>query len=94
MRYIVEAKTKKQQGIIEEFLGKEKGMKVVDRYDPFERVSSDVRKMGEAMRRFKESDIDWSVFNFYLRGKGIPQQTINAVIGETEKFFKAMGFIK
>ena len=95
MRYIIEAKTKKNEGLIEEFIDKnEKGIKLVDRYDPFERVSSDVAKIGEAMRRFKESGIDSDVFNYYLRGKGISQQTIDAVMGETKRFFKAMGFIK
>ena len=94
MRYTIEAKTKKLEGTIEEFIKKEKTLKLIDKYDPFEKLSSDVEKMGNALRKFRTSGIDWSVFNYYLRGQGISQNTIDSVIGEVKEFFYKVGLLE
>lgn len=94
MRYLIETKTKKGEGMIEEFINKETTLKLVDKYDPFEKLGKDVEKMGEAMRKFQNSGISWSVFNYYLRGKGIPQNTIDSVMGETKEFFVKVGLLE
>ena len=93
MRYIIEAKSKKYEGTVEEFLKKETSLKLIDKYDPFEKLGSDVEKMGEAMRKFKNSGISWSIFNYYLRGKGTPQSTIDAVLGDVKEFFVKVGLL-
>lgn len=92
-RYTIEAKTKKQEGTIEDFLKKEKSLKVIEKYDPFEKLGGEVVAMGNALRKFKQSGIDWSVFNFYLRGRGLSQQTIDAVMGDVESFFIKVGLL-
>lgn len=89
MRYTIEAKTKKQEGTIEEFV-KKNNIKIVDAYDPIEKVSRDVDKLGIAMRRFQKSDIDWSIFNDYLRGNGHSQKLIDSVLGDVKQFFVRM----
>ena len=94
MRYTIEAKSKKNEGVVEELLKKDPSLKLVDKYDPFEKIGDEVLKMGEAMRKFKLSGISWSVFNYYLRGKGIPQSTIDAVMGETKEFFIKVGLME
>ena len=93
MRYLIEPKNKKGEGIIEEILAKEKSLKLIDKYDPFEKVSADIEKIGLALRRFKKSGIDWSVFKYYLRGRGVPQSTIDGVMGKVEDFFKKIGIL-
>jgi hypothetical protein len=93
MRYLIEPKNKKGEGIIEEILDKEKSLKLIDKYDAFEKVSAEVEKIGLALRRFKKSGIDWSVFEYYLRGRGVPQATIDGVVGKVEDFFKKIGIL-
>lgn len=56
-----------------------------------EKVSASVEKLGEALKLYKESGINWRVFNRYLRGCGIPQADIDAVMEGAEKFFKDLG---
>lgn len=94
MRYTIEAKGKRQEGIVEELLKKEKTLKMVDKYDPFEKLSGEVEKMGTALKKFKTGGIDWSVFNYYLRGKGLSQNTIDAVLDTTEEFFVKVGLLE
>ena len=92
MRYTIEAKSKKLEGIIEEFIKKEK-LILVEKYDPFEKLSKDVEKMGLALRKFQKSGIDWDVFNTYLRGKGTSQGTIDAVMVDVKSFFLKVGLL-
>lgn len=92
MRYTIEAKSKKSEGIVEEFINKEK-LVLVEKYDPFEKIGKDVEKMGLALRKFQKSGIDWDVFNTYLRGKGTPQGTIDAVMGDVKSFFLKVGLL-
>ncbi len=94
MRYTIEAKTKKQEGIVEEFIKKEKALKQVDKYDPFEKLGGEVEVMGNALRKFQKSGVSWDVFNYYLRGRGVPQQTIDAVLGEVKSFFVKVGLME
>ncbi len=93
MRYIIEAITKGAEGIVEEMVEKNKKLKMIDKYDPFEKISRDVETMGLALRQFEKVGIDWQVFNYYLRGKGIPQTTIDAVMGNVRDFFKRVGLL-
>ena len=92
MRYTIDAKSKKLEGIVEEFIKKEK-IELVEKYDPFEKISKDVEKMGLALRKFQKSGIDWDVFNTYLRGKGTPQSRIDAVMGDVKQFFLKVGLL-
>ena len=92
MRYTIYAKTKKSEGIVEEFIKKEK-IELVEKYDPFEKISKDVEKMGLALRKFHKSGIDWDVFETYLRGKGISQRVIDAVLGDVKQFFIKVGML-
>lgn len=92
MRYTIETKSKKLEGIVEEFIEKEK-LVLVEKYDPFEKIGKDVEKMGLALRKFQKSGIDWDVFNTYLRGKGTSQGVIDAVMGDVKSFFLKVGLL-
>lgn len=59
--------------------------------DELDKISARVEKLGEALNAFKESGINWRVFNLYLRGIGISQKEINTVMDGVESFFKALG---
>lgn len=93
MRYTIEAKSKKLEGIVEDLMRKESALKLVDKYDPFEKLGGNVQAMGDAMRKFKSSGISWDVLNYYLRGKGISQKVIEAVLGDVQSFFKKVGLM-
>jgi hypothetical protein len=93
MRYIIEVKTKRGEGIIEELVDKNKVVRLIDSYDPFEKISKDVEKMGLALRQFKKSGIDWEVFTTYLRGRGLPKTTIDSVMGSVKDFFTNIGML-
>ena len=94
MRYIIETKTKKGEGIVEELLEKEKALEQIDKYDPFEKLGADVEKMGIALKKFKQSGIDWSIFTYYLRGRGISAATIEGVMHEVSEFFIKVGLLE
>lgn len=89
MRYIIEPKTKKAE---QELLENER-LKIITRYDPVEKLSVDVEKLGAALKEFKASGVNWRVFNYYLRGRGLSQSMIDAVMGEVKDFFKNMGIL-
>ena len=59
--------------------------------DELDKISAKVEKLGEALNAFKESGINWRVFNRYLRGCGISQKEIDTVMDGVESFFKALG---
>lgn len=92
MRYILETKTKKEEGIIEELTNKEK-IKLIDNYDPYEKLSKDVEKVGLALRQFQKSGIDWSVFKTYLRGCGYSVSLIDGFMGNVNQFFTKIGLL-
>lgn len=94
MRYLIEAKTKKGEGTIEELVKKERSLKTIDSYDPFVKVSREVERIGAALRRFKKAGIDWDVFRYYLRGRGIPGSTIDNVMEKVEEFFVKVGILE
>lgn len=93
MRYILEAKTKKGEGMIEEFYLKNKSVKFIDSYDPYEKLSKDVEKVGLALRAFQKSGIDWEVFETYLKGKGYSRQMVQGFMGEVNDFMKKIGLL-
>ncbi len=93
MRYILEAKTKKGEGTIEEFYLKNKSIKLIDSYDPYEKISKDVEKMGLALRSFQKSGIDWEVFETYLKGKGFSRDMTQNFMGNVSNFFKKIGLL-
>lgn len=93
MRYILEAKNKKDEGIVEEFYLKNKSIKLVDSYDPYEKLSKDVEKVGLALRNFQKSGIDWEVFETYLKGRGHSRQEVNGFMGDVNAFFKRIGLL-
>jgi len=93
MRYILEAKNKKGEGTIEELVKKEKSLKLIDSYDPYEKVSKEVEKVGLALRAFQKSGIDWEVFSTYLKGKGYSKQLIQGFMGDVNGFFKKIGLL-
>jgi len=93
MRYILEAKTKKDEGTLEEFYLKNKSIKLVDSYDPYEKVSKEVEKVGLALRAFQKSGIDWSVFETYLKGCGHSRNLIDGFMTDVNGFMKKIGLL-
>jgi hypothetical protein len=93
MRYILEAKTKKVEGIIEEFCLKNKTIKLIDSYDPYEKLSKEVEKVGLALRSFVKSGIDKTVLTTYLKGRGHSIRQVEAFMGDFKDFFKKIGLL-
>lgn len=93
MRYILEAKTKKGEGTIEELVKKEKSLKLVDQYDPYEKVAKEVERVGLALRQFQKSGIDWDIFTTYLRGCGHSRVEIDGFMGDVKVFFTKIGLL-
>lgn len=93
MRYILEAKTKKGEGEIEEFYLKNKSIKFIDSYDPYEKISKDVEKIGLALKDFQKSGIDWEVFETYLKGRGHSRQMVQGFMGEVKGFMTKIGLL-
>lgn len=55
--------------------------------DELDKIAANVEKLGEALRAFKESGVNWRIFNRYLRGSGISQKEIDRVMDGVESFF-------
>lgn len=66
-------------------------MEILYPKDEFEIISEKVEKLGKALKEFKDSGINWRVFNRYLRGLSIPQSDIDSVMGGINKFFGDLG---
>lgn len=90
MRYLIEVSNTKTEKYLNDFLH-DNEIEVVDRYEPLERLSAEVGKLGNALREAKRSPGSWSVLNYYLRGRGVSQSTIDAVLAPVKDFFKNVG---
>lgn len=89
MRYIIELK-----GMSDEDLKKlvvEKKVQIITSYDPIENLSAKVERLGVALKEFKQSGINWTIFRYYLRGRGLSDTIVNNVMGKVEDFFKEVG---
>lgn len=77
--------------VLKDFLGGRSDMFVYHPKDELEKISDAVEKLGSALKAYKESGINWRVFNKYLRGVGCSQSEIDNVLAGTEQFFKDLG---
>lgn len=92
MRYLIEAKTDNAKEQLNRLVSAENtGMELISSYDPIENLSGKVEKLGVALKEFKASGINWNIFKFYLRGRGLSNQLIDNVMGKVEDFFKEAG---
>jgi len=91
MRYIIEPTDAKSQERLLKFIQEDKAFNLVSSYDPIENLSTRVEKLGIALREFKASGVNWTVFKFYLRGRGLSNQIVDNVMGKVEDFFKEVG---
>jgi len=95
MRYILETKTQKGEELLAGLLdNNSKNFTLIDSYEPKERILAQVEKLGLALREYKKGGISWDVMKYYLRGKGLPQQTIDAVLGDVTEFFIKVGILE
>ena len=90
MRYILEVEDKKTEKYLLDFIADNK-VEVVDKFAPLERLSAEVEKLGHAMREAKRSPGSWEILNYYLRGRGVSQSSIDGVLGPVTDFFKNVG---
>ena len=91
MRFIVEPKNTKAEVELQELLAKTNDFELISSYDPIESLSGKVEKLGVALRDFKKSGINWQVFTYYLRGRGLSNTIINNVMGKIDDFFEEAG---
>ena len=73
------------------FVSEHDEMMIYNPADELENISNRVQKLADALKAYKESGINWTVFNRYLRGHGIAQRDIDSVLGGVESFLKDMG---
>lgn len=90
MRYIVEAKSTGED-VLKDFVAGRSDLEIVNSYDPIENLTEKVEKLGLGLREFKQSGVNWRVFNYYLRGRGISQSMIDTVMRGVDDFFKEVG---
>lgn len=91
-RYTFEVKTKKDQDELDKFLINRK-IDEVDKYDAVEKLSKEVERMGQSLRQFEASGVDWDVFETYLKGKGHSRENIRGVMGDVKEFFIKIGLL-
>lgn len=85
MRYIIETET---PSLIEDFVEGRTDVKIIDSYEPIERLTARVEKISRAFHDFKESRGSWEILVRYLRGRGIPWVEIDRVLKGVEAFLK------
>ena len=96
MRYLIDIKTKKGDEDLTKFM-QELGAKnadYIDSYEPKEKLTREVEKLGQALREFKKTGISWNVFETYLRGRGHSQKLVDAVLLDVTGFFRKMGMLE
>lgn len=95
MRYIIEIKNNKADEALSSFM-QEQGAKNADyitSYEPKERLTREVEKIGAALKEYKASGISWGVLNRYLRGSGHSQKMIDSLLKDVKQFYKEMGIL-
>lgn len=90
MRYILEVNTKKKEKFLADFVA-DNDIEVITQYEPLEKISKEVEKLGVALREANKNAGSKEVLNYYLRGRGISQGVINAVMGPLKDFFNNLG---
>lgn len=91
MRYIIETKKDNlPQVLSDQGLS---GIKIVDKYEPLEKIAASVERVGLALREFKNGGVSESVFFYYLKGKGHTEKEINAIMGDVKGFFTQIGIL-
>lgn len=83
-------KGSKEYSHLMDFLGDNK-IEVVDEYEPIAKLQKEVELVGRALREAKKEPGTWEVMNYYLRGRGVSQGTINELMGPLGDFFSNMG---
>lgn len=86
MRYIVETTPDSDQ-ILNNFLSECDNLEIITKYEPLEKLSGTVEKIGRLLKEYKQSGMNWKVLNYYLRGRGISQREIDYVLAGVEEFF-------
>lgn len=96
MRYEIEVSEDKiglfEKAVLEQ-IEDEEGIEVVGERDLLKDVEEDVRKVVRVVEEIRDGDVSWDVFNYYLRGRGVPQKTIDAFLGGMEDFMKDLGIM-
>lgn len=94
MRYILEPTSREGKKLVEDFSADERNFKLIDQYEPTERLTRTVEQIGLALREYQRQGISWEIFVMYLRGKGHSRRTIDAVMGDVREFFRKMGMLE
>ena len=90
MRYIIEVDNEKTDRHLRDFLADNK-IEIVDKYEPIEQLSTEVEKLGRALKAAKANPGNWHMLNYYLRGRGISQSTVDGVMKPITDFFRSAG---
>ena len=96
MRYLIDVKTKKGEEKLTALMNDLGASQAdyIDSYEPKERLTKEVEKVGRALREYQKSGISKDILRYYLRGKGHSNNTIEALVGDVESFFKKMGILE
>ena len=95
MRYIIEVKNKKADEALSVFLQEQKqdNIDIITSYEPVERLTKEVEKVGAALKEYKTSGVSWTVLEKYLRGNGHSQKLINSMLKDVKTFYRQMGIL-
>lgn len=96
MRYIIETKNKKAEEKLTVFMQEVGASQIdfIDSYEPVERITKEVEKVGNALREYKKSGVSMEVMRTYLKGKGHSMSTINDLMGDVNDFLKKIGLLQ
>lgn len=76
---------------LREFLDTKETLFEYNYRDELETLSAKIEKMGVALSEFKQSSLNWDIFVYYLKGKGIPKKDLDHVMSGVEDFFTDAG---
>jgi hypothetical protein len=94
-RYILEVKNKKADERLAVFMQEVGASQIdyIDSYEPLERITKEVEKVGNALREYKKSGVSMDIMKTYLKGKGHSLSTINDLMGDVNEFLKKIGLL-
>ena len=94
MRFLIEPKSQEAETKLRDILladTEHKEYELISEYEPIEKLSGQVERVGNALKEFKESGINWYIFSTYMRGRGISGTLLKRVMKPMKEFFEEVG---
>ena len=92
MRYLIETVDKEMVigAKIAEW-HKKKLINIIEKGDPIDEIKTQLLKISRAFEILRKVGIDEEILITYIRSKGVPKSTIEAVLYHQKEFFEKLG---